>query len=94
MEGNISLDDLNEGVTPGHSTVIDSSGSTEYSTSEYKEDMRKFQKLALESQEQGPNECSGPSSEFDQLRPSASSSEGQQTSQEIELEKMKKDIHC
>lgn len=85
LEGNISLDDLNEGVTPGHSTVF-----TDYNTGQYKEDLRKFQKLALESQEQGSSECSGPSSDFGQ-HPSASGSEGQQTTQEIELEKMKKE---
>ncbi|KAF3450749.1 hypothetical protein FNV43_RR06838 [Rhamnella rubrinervis] len=92
LEGNISLDDLN-GATPGHRTVFYSYGSTDYNTSQYQEDLRKFQKLALQSQQQGPSECSGPSSDFGQHHPSASSSEGQQTTQELELEKMKKDTH-
>lgn len=87
----MSLDDLNEGVAPGHSTVFDSYGSTDYDTIQYKEDLRKFQKLALESQDQGPGEFSGPSSEFGQ-QPSASSSEAQ-TTQEIELDKMKNGTH-
>ncbi|CAB4303144.1 unnamed protein product [Prunus armeniaca] len=91
LEGNLSPDELNEGVIPGHSTIYSSYGSSDYNTGEYKEDLRKFRKLALESQEQeqGTSGISGPSSEFDQHQ-SASSGEGQQTSQEIELGKTKK----
>ncbi|KAK9923354.1 hypothetical protein M0R45_031778 [Rubus argutus] len=76
LEGNLSPDELNEGVIPGQSMVYSSSGSTQYSTREYKEDMKKFRKLALESQEQdqGTSEKSGPSSEF-VLHQSASSGE-------------------
>ena len=53
MEGNLSADELNEGIIPGQSTVF-SYGSSEYKASEYKEDLNKFRKLALalESQEQ------------------------------------------
>lgn len=92
LEGNLSPDELNEGVIPGQSMVYSSYGSTQYSTREYKEDMKKFRKLALESQEQdqGTSENSGPSSEFG-LHQSASSGEGQQTSQVIEHGQMKKD---
>ncbi|XP_008228537.1 PREDICTED: proline-rich receptor-like protein kinase PERK1 isoform X2 [Prunus mume] len=91
LEGNLSPDELNEGVIPGHSTIYSSYGSSDYNTGEYKEDLQKFRKLALESQEQeqGTSGISGPSSEFDQHQ-SASSGEGQQTSQEIELGKTKK----
>ena len=65
--------------------IYSSSESTQYSTQEYKQDMLKFRKLALESQEldQGISETSGPSSDFGQHQ-SASSGEGQQTSQDIE----------
>lgn len=85
MEGNLSPDELNEGVIPGQSIVYSSYGSTQYSTREYKEDMKKFRKLALESQEQdqGTSENSEPSGEFG-LHQSASSGEGQQTTQDIE----------
>ncbi|PQM35191.1 proline-rich receptor-like protein kinase PERK1 [Prunus yedoensis var. nudiflora] len=91
LEGNLSPDELNEGVIPGHSTIYSFYGSSDYNTSEYKEDLQKFRKLALESQEQeqGTSGNSGPSSEFG-LHQSASSGEGQQTSQEIELRKTKK----
>ncbi|PON32771.1 Mitogen-activated protein kinase kinase kinase [Parasponia andersonii] len=91
LEGNISLDDLSEGIKPGHSTVYSSYGSQDYNTSQYKEDLEKFRKLALESQELGTSEYSAPSTES-ALIPSASSSEGQQTIEETELEKTKKDI--
>ncbi|BBG98989.1 proline extensin-like receptor kinase 1, partial [Prunus dulcis] len=94
LEGNHSPDELNEGVIPGHSKIYSSYGSSDYNTREYKEDLQKFRKLALESQEQeqGTSGISGPSSEFDQHQ-SASSDEGQQTSQEIELGKTKKNTH-
>ncbi|KAB2612830.1 proline-rich receptor-like protein kinase PERK1 [Pyrus ussuriensis x Pyrus communis] len=87
LEGNLSADELNEGIIPGQSTVF-SYGSSEYKASEYKEDLNKFRKLALaiESQEQETSENSGPSSDFGLL----SSGEGQQTTQEIELGKTKK----
>ncbi|PRQ50918.1 putative protein kinase RLK-Pelle-PERK-1 family [Rosa chinensis] len=50
LEGNLSPDELNEGVIPGQSMIYISSESTQYSTRKYKEDMLKFRKLALESQ--------------------------------------------
>nr|XP_048323628.1 proline-rich receptor-like protein kinase PERK1 isoform X2 [Ziziphus jujuba var. spinosa]XP_048323629.1 proline-rich receptor-like protein kinase PERK1 isoform X2 [Ziziphus jujuba var. spinosa] len=82
LGGNVALNDLNEGVKPGNSTVFDSYGSTTYKASQYKEDLKKFQKLALMvSQEQTFSEGSGPSSDFSR-HPSTSSS-GQQTTQEI-----------
>ncbi|KAM1241176.1 hypothetical protein ACFX2J_046402 [Malus domestica] len=87
LEGNLSADELNEGIIPGQSTVF-SYGSSEYNASEYKEDLNKFRKLALalEIQEQETSENSGPSSDFGML----SSGERRQTTQEIELRKTKK----
>lgn len=84
------MDDLNEGVKPGHSTIYSSLGNKDYNTSQYKEDLEKFRKLALESQEQGTSEYSVPSTESG-LHPSASSTEGQQTIEEIEPDKRNKD---
>ncbi|KAF7843350.1 proline-rich receptor-like protein kinase PERK15 [Senna tora] len=78
LEGNISLDDLNEGNTPGHSRAFSSFESTNYDTNQYNEDLKKFRKLALD---QGTSEYSGPSSEYGQHQ-SASSSSGQQNTQE------------
>ncbi|XP_073143459.1 proline-rich receptor-like protein kinase PERK15 [Henckelia pumila] len=82
LEGSSSLDDLNYGTRPGHGLVQDSHGSSDYDVSydsmQYKEDLRKFRKLAFESVEHNPSECSGPTSEFGP-QPSGSSSETQRT---------------
>ncbi|CDO98035.1 unnamed protein product [Coffea canephora] len=78
LEGNISLEELNEGIKPGHSTRYDSYGSSDFDTAQYKEELKKFRKMALEFEEQNLSECSGPTSDFG-LQPSASSSEGIQS---------------
>ncbi|KAK7251571.1 hypothetical protein RIF29_34884 [Crotalaria pallida] len=93
LEGDASLDDLNDGTRPGHSTVYSSHGSSDYDTAQYKKDMDKFRKMALETQEYGgggSSEYSGPTSEYG-LNPSDSSSEVQrrQTTREMEMRKMK-----
>uniref|UniRef100_A0A2P2IUA8 non-specific serine/threonine protein kinase n=1 Tax=Rhizophora mucronata TaxID=61149 RepID=A0A2P2IUA8_RHIMU len=88
LEGDVSLSDLNEGIKPGHSSIY-SYGSSDYDTSQYKEDMKKFRKMALGSQEYGASsEYSGPTSEYG-LYPSGSSSEGH-TTREMEMGKLKK----
>ncbi|KAK6237487.1 hypothetical protein QUC31_002956 [Theobroma cacao] len=56
LEGDSSLDDLNEGIKPGHSAVYSSGVSSEYSASSYNADMKKFRQLALSSQEFGGSE--------------------------------------
>ncbi|KAK8514352.1 hypothetical protein V6N12_009059 [Hibiscus sabdariffa] len=85
LEGNISVEDLNEGIAPGHSRVFGSFESADYSSTQYKEDMKKFRKMALESQELlGSSEYS----EYGVVNPSSSSTEGQQSSQ-IETSKTK-----
>lgn len=89
LEGDVSLEDLNEGIRPGHSTHYGSYGSTDYDSGQYNEDMRKFRKMALASRDYASSEYSAPTSEYGQI-PSASSSEGQQT-REMEMGKMKKD---
>ncbi|KAI9124016.1 hypothetical protein K1719_005316 [Acacia pycnantha] len=71
LEGDVSLDDLSEGVKPGQSSLFTSNGM-EYDASSYSADMKKFRKLALDS--------SYASSEFGQtseygLNPSSSSSD-------------------
>ncbi|VVA98612.1 unnamed protein product [Arabis nemorensis] len=90
LEGNVSLSDLNEGMRPGHSNVYSSyGGSTDYDTSQYNDDMKKFRKMALGTQEYGTTgEYSNPTSEYG-LYPSGSSSEGQAT-REMEMGKIKK----
>ncbi|XP_061374497.1 proline-rich receptor-like protein kinase PERK1 [Gastrolobium bilobum] len=91
LEGDVSLADLNEGIRPGHSTVYSSHGSSDYDTTQYKEDMKKFRKMALGTQEYGASsEYSAATSEYG-LNPSGSSSEAQsrQTTREMEMRMMK-----
>ncbi|CAD5315317.1 unnamed protein product [Arabidopsis thaliana] len=92
FEGNISIDDLTEGAAPGQSTIYSLDGSSDYSSTQYKEDLKKFKKMAFESKTFGSSECSGLTSDNGQ-NPSGSSSitEGQRTTQEIEPEKNTKD---
>ncbi|VYS48858.1 unnamed protein product [Arabidopsis thaliana] len=92
FEGNISIDDLTEGSAPGHSTIYSLDGSSDYSSTQYKEDLKKFKKMAFESKTFGSSECSGLTSDNGQ-NPSGSSSitEGQRTTQEIEPEKKTND---
>uniref|UniRef100_A0A0A9D7P9 non-specific serine/threonine protein kinase n=1 Tax=Arundo donax TaxID=35708 RepID=A0A0A9D7P9_ARUDO len=88
LEGDVSLDDLNEGVRPGHSRFMGSYNSSDYDTGQYNEDLKKFKKMAfggsgLQSSQQTPT------SEYGQ-NPSVSSSDGHQT-QEMEMGSVKKD---
>ncbi|ERN17500.1 proline-rich receptor-like protein kinase PERK1 [Amborella trichopoda] len=75
LEGDSSLDDLNDGVKPGHSRVYGSYGSSDTESGSYTSDVKRFRKVALASQEFGSSEYSGPTSEYG-LHPSSSSSEG------------------
>ncbi|RAL41744.1 hypothetical protein DM860_008926 [Cuscuta australis] len=72
LEGKVELAELNGGVRPGHSSIQEPFGSSDYDTAQYKEDLVKFRKMAL--QQHDSSECSGPTSEFGPL-PSGSSSE-------------------
>ncbi|XP_028751370.1 proline-rich receptor-like protein kinase PERK1 isoform X1 [Neltuma alba] len=90
LEGDMSLSDLNEGIKPGHSSAYSFRGSSDYDTAQYKEDMKKFRKMALGTQELGvSSEYSAPTSD-NSLYPSGSSSEGQSrgTTREMEMRKM------
>lgn len=63
LEGEVSLDALNEGVKPGHSNVYGTSGtSSDYSQTSYNADMKKFRQIALSSQEYPISDCEGTSS--------------------------------
>ncbi|CAL9083852.1 unnamed protein product [Musa textilis] len=73
LEGDVSLEDLNEGVKPGQSTVFNS--SSDYDSASYSSNMRQFRKLALESTDYS-NEYSGAASDYG-LNPSESSSSGE-----------------
>ncbi|XP_040999745.1 proline-rich receptor-like protein kinase PERK4 [Juglans microcarpa x Juglans regia] len=65
LEGDISLlEDLNDGVKPGQSSVFNPNGSSEYDTAAYNTDMKKFRKIALSSQEFASGEYGMSSNEF------------------------------
>lgn len=84
----MSLADLNEGIKPGHSTMYSSRGSSDYDTAQYKEDMKKFRKMALGTQELGGSSEYSAATSDNSLYPSGTSSDGQ-TTREMELRKMK-----
>ncbi|KAM0903367.1 hypothetical protein ACQ4PT_018620 [Festuca glaucescens] len=91
LEGDVSLEDLNEGVRPGHSRFFGSYSSSDYDSGQYNEDMKKFKKMAFTTNDYTSSQYSAPTSEYGQVA-SASSSEGQQT-QEIERGAMKRTGH-
>jgi hypothetical protein len=86
LQGDVSLDDLNEGVRPGHSRVMGSYISSDYDTGQYNEDLKKFKKMALGSSGLQSSQQT-PTSEYGQ-NPSVSSSDGHQT-QETETRSVK-----
>lgn len=75
LEGNLSLDDPNEEVLLDTTEHLAPPGNIDYSNRQYKEVLKKFRKMALESSEQGSSECSGSSSESAALHQSVSRSE-------------------
>jgi hypothetical protein len=94
LEGDVSLDDLNEGVRPGHSRFMgsySSSSASDYDTNQYKEDLKKFRKMALGGGSGGVQSGSqeAPTSEYGR-NPSASSSDGRRTT----TGSVKKDDGC
>lgn len=60
LEGNLSLSDLNTETGRGHGS---SHCSSDYDTYPYNEDLKKFRKVALGTQEYGSSEKSKPTSE-------------------------------
>ncbi|TYI76398.1 hypothetical protein E1A91_D06G073900v1 [Gossypium mustelinum] len=89
LEGDASLSDLNEGVTPEQSSVYSSYESSDYDTNQYNEDMKRFRRMALDTQEYAASsEYSEATTEYG-LYPSGSSYE-RQTTREMEMRKMMK----
>ncbi|KAJ8457810.1 hypothetical protein OPV22_030736 [Ensete ventricosum] len=87
LEGDVSLEDLNEGIRPGHSRFYGSYGSSDYDSSQYNDDMKKFRKMALATQEYASGDHCAATNEYGQ-NPLVSSTEGRQ-SHEIEIGKKK-----
>lgn len=52
LEGDISPENLNEGIRPSHDSFFGSHGSSDFDGCQYNEDMKNFRKLALGSQEE------------------------------------------
>ncbi|XP_020697636.2 proline-rich receptor-like protein kinase PERK1 [Dendrobium catenatum] len=95
LEVDISFDDLNEGVKPGHRSVYGSYTSSDYDAMQYNDDMRKFRKMPLASEEYGNSGYSAPTSEYGlDLKPSGSSAESRESRDAGEMEmsgRMKKE---
>ncbi|XP_050228822.1 proline-rich receptor-like protein kinase PERK4 [Mercurialis annua] len=69
LEGDVSLDDLNEGTKPGQSSIFN--GSSDYDTTTYNADMKKFRQMALSSQEFGSSEHGTSSNDSRDMSPMA-----------------------
>ena len=81
LEGDASLDDLNDGVKPGQGSYMGSSGgdgSSDYETGTYGAEMKKFRKVTVDSRDYGASSEYGGTSEYG-LDPSSSSSEEMHT---------------
>lgn len=52
LDGDISPENLNEGMRPGHDSLFGSHGSSDLDACQYNEDMKNFRKLAMASQEE------------------------------------------
>ncbi|KAG8373704.1 hypothetical protein BUALT_Bualt11G0052400 [Buddleja alternifolia] len=77
LDGDSSLEDLNEGVKPGQSTVYNPNGNTEkYDTCAYNADMTKFRKMVMSSQEFNSSEYEA-TSDYG-LNPSSSSNDSRE----------------
>ncbi|KAJ0989265.1 hypothetical protein J5N97_007621 [Dioscorea zingiberensis] len=88
LEGDVSLEDLNDGVRPGHSRNYGSYGSSDYDNAQYNKDLEKFRKMAFPSKDYATSEYNAMTSDYSQM-PLASSHEAQKTG-ETEMENMKK----
>lgn len=62
LEGDSLLEDLNEGVKPGQSSVYNPNGGSDaYDTRAYDADMLKFKKMVMNSQDFNSSEYGGTS---------------------------------
>ena len=74
LEGDVSLEDLNDGK-PGHVSMYGSSDSSDYDSRQYSADLKKFRRMAFETQDfEATSEYGGVTSEYG-LNPSSSSSD-------------------
>ncbi|XP_010465995.1 PREDICTED: putative proline-rich receptor-like protein kinase PERK6 [Camelina sativa] len=64
LEGDATLDDLNEAGKQGQSSYLGRGSSSDYDSSTYSADMKKFRKVALDSHEYGASSEYGNTSEY------------------------------
>ncbi|GJN08550.1 hypothetical protein PR202_ga26485 [Eleusine coracana subsp. coracana] len=74
LEGDASLDDLNEGVKPGQSMMFSSSSEYDSAAGNYASNINRFRKVAFDSSDDYSSEYGGTTSEYG-LNPSQSSAE-------------------
>ncbi|KAI3803411.1 hypothetical protein L1987_31562 [Smallanthus sonchifolius] len=80
LEGNLPLEELDESIKLGHKSNS-SLESSDFDTAQYREQLKKFQKMAFESQNNS-SVWSAPTSNYGQ-QPSGSSSEGLRTTRDL-----------
>ena len=73
LEGDVSLEDMSDGVKAGQSSYFGSSTTSENDTSSDTADVKRLQKKAMDSREEISSDCGG-TSEYG-LNPSATSGE-------------------
>jgi len=74
LEGDVSLEDLNDGK-PGNASMYGSSDGSDYDSRQYSADLKKFRQMAFATQDFGAtSEFGGNTSEYG-LNPSTSSSD-------------------
>ncbi|XP_035836707.1 proline-rich receptor-like protein kinase PERK1 isoform X2 [Helianthus annuus] len=81
LEGNLSLKDLDEGIKAGHNKLNGSHASSDFDTAQYREELKKFQKMAFDSQNNS-SKWSVVTSNIGQ-QPSGSSSEDLRTNNDL-----------
>ncbi|PKA64330.1 Proline-rich receptor-like protein kinase PERK1 [Apostasia shenzhenica] len=86
LEGDVSLEDLNEGIQRGDSGINGSHESSDFDSQQYNATLEKFRQMALFGHGYASSDYSAATSEYGQI-PSAST-EGQRT-REFEMGKMK-----
>ncbi|KAK9670002.1 hypothetical protein RND81_13G169700 [Saponaria officinalis] len=74
LEGDVSLDDLNDGTKPGNSAFGSSDGGSDYDSRAYSADLKKFRQMAFATQDFASSEYGGTTGEYGQ-NPSSSSGE-------------------
>ncbi|PKA65367.1 Proline-rich receptor-like protein kinase PERK1 [Apostasia shenzhenica] len=87
LQGDVSLEDLNDGIHPRHSNAYDPYSSSDFNSHRYNEALKKFRKMA--SLSQYVSNCSSSTSEYGMTVSTSSSSEAYNT-----CDKQQKEVKC